>query len=130
MPYETRYVLPETVLTHNGTPVYRCYENNNFDEPERYVFSIVRHDCETGSVNAFDVRLFNTPSARRLITDQPSPFDQHRWRKLRLPSPKAYLSHPEYALIQAEHHTWFNVTEPALILAALAEAVDLNLFTT
>lgn len=56
MPVRHVHVPPEIVLTHKEVTVYRCYRDDDVDQPEQFVFSTNALGTDTGHPDAFDIR--------------------------------------------------------------------------
>jgi hypothetical protein len=56
MPTRHVYVEPEVVLTHQGVSVYRCYNNDDIEDPDPFVFSTNKLGTDTTCPDAFDIR--------------------------------------------------------------------------
>ena len=56
MPIRHVYVEPDLVVSHNGVSVWRCYVNDDIDQPEDFVFTTNVLGTDSGHPDAFDIR--------------------------------------------------------------------------
>lgn len=125
MPVKHVPTSAELVLTHQGVTVYRCYEDDDIDQPCKFIFSLDSDHCSANSPAAFDVRDLEVDSAARFRTDEPiSP--QADWSNLGLDEHE-YRRSPYWQRNLDAWDRWRNVTQPALVLEVLVQAIDANI---
>ena len=70
MPYESVWRAPEIALEYKGITIYHVYDDDEWDNPMSYHFSLdEEEDVNTGS--SFDCRDLDVPARDRLETKLP-----------------------------------------------------------
>lgn len=112
MPYS--WIEPALFLEHNGVCVYHtyCEDNYNFSESKFEFTTTPLEYLEDATV--FNVLDFNVPSAEKLRAPHP-PFIRHGGQK-------------DLALAR-QWERWLAEVQPALIKAAVREAIDAGLIS-
>lgn len=119
MPYKTTFHHPQLFHRVNGISVYRAYDNDQIDAPARYHFVTQTRDTNSESIHAYDVRLFDVPSARKLVSDKPPPLEGFQGM-----TPEELITTVRYGEALRAAVLWHEKTEPALIRAAIREAIE------
>lgn len=123
MPVRKTVIPPTVWLVHKGVTIYRVYEEDDADRPTKYLFSLDPNATSDDDLAVMDVRNLST----RFITDEPLSaeaeaanlkMDIHEFRR----SPY-WLTHVE------AWERWLNVTQPALCLEVLVDAIDTGTLT-
>ena len=111
MPHHTLFVEPECVLEHQGVKVYRCYQDDDFDHPETFYFTLNPRNTDSSSADSFDVRPL--PEEEPPIPEIPDGM-----------STDEYLGTEDYFRARDSRKTWFKTTLPELILQTLREGIE------
>lgn len=120
MPWLSRFVEAERVLTHKDVSVYHTYKNDDPDEGQRTYCFVLRPEDGECDEGVFDVRSLDVPSASKLFNDKPP--------CLPYTDPHFGASTPaEREQLEAAWRRWTIETHPALIRAVLVEAIDAGL---
>ncbi|HQT77993.1 MAG TPA: hypothetical protein PLD10_13140 [Rhodopila sp.] len=119
MPIKTETVPAEVVVDHNKVKLYRCYEDDDIDRPEKFWFTTNPDKTENFHVEAFDVRDLEVPSAPLITSGHPPDFVRPKGRTVH-----ELMATPEYQASVQAWAEWFDNEQPALIKKALIEAIE------
>lgn len=119
MPWLSRFVAAEVVLTHKDVSVYHTYTHDDPDQGQRTYWFVLRPEDGECDESAFDVRSLDVPSASELFDKKP-----------RLPDtdPRFAAATPaEREQLESDGRRWCAESQPALIRAVLVEAIEAGL---
>ena len=128
MPYRTIQCDPEIALDYNGVKVYRTYEDDDIEKPERFIFSLDPRVTDSSEMGAFDVRLLhNVAAVRRLTTEAPPAADERMLRRTKVDL-EDYLRSPAHLESTLAWTRWWDETVPEIVMDILREAIDAGHF--
>jgi hypothetical protein len=56
MPYKTEWVDPDLLLRHEDVKVFHCYDEDKYDSPLEYFYTVYSDNYPVSEANDFDVR--------------------------------------------------------------------------
>lgn len=118
MPVKLMNLDPQIVVMHAGVTIYRCYEDNEFDKPCRYIFTIDKDHTDESDPCAFSVKEMSP----RFISEEPKS-TQAAADDLNM-TPDEFRRSPHWVTHMEEWDQWKIEKEPALIISVLREAIE------